>query len=326
MTHYPCLLILLVTLSAFPSHAVQQQALEQTNPSTSASTQQSGTTNRAADPNRRRSMREIVMRPVVHRVAGMDQVKVQKDVKYSSVTDPNLLMDVYIPPKLSKGERRPAVVFIHGGAGAQFTPKDWEIFVSWGRLVAASGLVGVTFTHRLGYPKPSLAEAAKDVTDAINYIRTNADSLNIDKERICLVAYSAGGPTLSLAMRGTLPFVRCLVAFYAFMDIQQSELHRNYETPEMVRDFSPITHLTSDASKVPAIFIARAGLDEIPTMNDSIDRFVKEAISKNATIDFANHPQGIHGFDNQNDDERSREIIRRVVDFMKIHLGVAEAK
>src|SRR6266851_1734660 len=63
-----------------------------------------------------RSMREIVMMPVVYRVPGMDKVIVKTDLKYTTANDPNLLMDVYIPPGLGKGERRPAVVFIHGGA------------------------------------------------------------------------------------------------------------------------------------------------------------------------------------------------------------------
>lgn len=277
-------------------------------------------------PPKQRSMREIVMMPVVYRVPGMDQVSVKSDLKYTAVNNPLLLMDVYTPPNLAKGERLPAVLFIHGGAGAETKPKDWGVYKSWGRLVAASGMVGVTFTHRLGYPSPLLRDASSDVNAALNYIRANADSLNIDKDRICLAAYSAGGPMLSIAMRDKPAYVRCLVAFYAFMDIQQSESHRANETPDMVKSYSPITYLANDAGKLPPIFIARAGLDEVPTMNDSIDRFIREAISKNATITVANHPQGVHGFDNQNDDDRSREIVQSVLAFMKFHLGIMEAR
>jgi acetyl esterase/lipase len=271
-------------------------------------------------------MREIVNMPVVYRVPGMDKVIVKSDLKYTTANDPNLLMDVYIPQGLAKGERRPAVLFIHGGAASALKPKDWGIYKSWGRLVAASGMTGVTFTHRLGYPKPLLAEAAGDVSAAINYVRANADSLNIDKDRLCLAAYSAGGPMLSIAMREKPEYVKCLVAFYAFLDIQQSEPHRANETPEMVKRFSPITYLTNDVGKLPPIFIARAGLDEVPTMNDSIDRFIHEAISRNASIIVANHPLGVHGFDNQTDDDRSREIIRSAIEFMKLHLGVPDAR
>ncbi len=271
-----------------------------------------------------RSMREIVLMPVVYRVPGMDKVQVKSDLKYTGVNEPYLLMDVYIPPGLAKDERRPAVLFIHGSVPAGSPAKNMGIFTSWGRLVAASGMVGVTFTHRLGFPKPFLAEAASDVNTALDYIRTNADSLNIDKDRICLAAYSGGGPMLSIAMRDNPQYVRCLVAFYAYMDIRQSEMHRANETPDLVKTFSPITYLASDVSKIAPMFIARAGLDDVPTMNDSIDRYTREAISRNAAITVANHPQGVHGFDSQNDDDRSLEIIQSVIAFMKWHFCVVE--
>ena len=275
---------------------------------------------------RRPSLRDLVMKPVVYSVPGMEKVTVKSNLKYTTADNPNLLMDVYTPPGMAKGERRPAVLFIHGGAGAESRPKDWGIYISWGRLVAASGMVGVTFTHRLGYPKPLMHESAADVEAAVAYVRANADSLGIDKDHICLAAYSAGGPLLSPAMRDRPPYVRCLVAFYAFLDVQQSELHRAHETPETVKSFSPITHLANDAGQIAPMFVARAGLDEIPTMNDSIDRFVREAVKQNAAVTFVNHPRGVHGFDNQTDDARSREIIRAALDFMKTHLGLSEAR
>lgn len=277
----------------------------------------------ASEQEEQRRFREMVMRPVVYKLAGMEQARVIPDLNYTGTDSPYRKMDVYVPAGVAKNERLPAVVFIHGGASERFTPKDWGIYTSWGRLIAASGMVGVTFTHRLGFPRTLLNEGASDVGAAINYIRTNADSLNIDKDRICLIAFSAGGPMLSAAMRDKPSYVRCLVAFYAFMDVQQSEFHRTSETPETVKRFSNITYLTDgDAGKIAPLFIARAGQDEIPTMNDSIDRFIREAISKNAAITIMNHPQGAHGFDNRNDDERSREIIQTAIAFMKLHLGL----
>lgn len=269
-------------------------------------------------PEVRQTARKVMM-PVVYKVPGMDRVRVVQNLKYTDSDNPNILMDVYLPPDLAKAEKRPAVIFIHGGVKTEYTPKDWGIYTSWGRLVAASGFVGVTFTHRLEYPNKSLTHGAQDVTAAINYVRTNAEKYGVDKDRICLIAYSAGGPMLSLAMRGDMPYVRCLVGFYAFMDIQQSN-YRNTETPETVKAFSPITYLQNDTSNIPPMFIGRAGRDEVPTMDDSIDRFVTEALVKNIALTLMNHPQGVHGFDNQNDDERSREIIRSAIAFMQIHL------
>ena len=154
---------------------------------------------------------------------------------------------------------------------------------------------------------PNGEKAAADVRDAINYVRSNADKYHVDKDRICLSAYSAGGPLLTLALHGDMPFVRCLVGFYSFMDIQQSDYAKT-EKPETVKSFSPITYLETDASKIPPMFLACAGHDEVPTMLDSIDRFVGKALSANVALTLMNHPQGVHGFGNQNDDERSERL------------------
>ena len=275
-------------------------------------------------PPARRSMSEIVKLPVVYTLPGMDKVVVKSGLKYTDAGEPHLLMDVYAPPRLGKNERRPAVLFIHGSVPPGSPAKDMGVFRSWGRLAAASGMVGVTFTHRLGYPNPRLAEAESDVSAAVNYVRANADALRVDGERICLAAYSGGGPLLGAAMRERPPHVRCLVAFYAFMDIRQSELHQGHYSPDALAKFSPITYLGSDAGRIAPVFIARAGLDEIPTLNDSIDRFTREAISGNAAVTVVNHPRGVHGFDVLTDDGRSREIIRGALAFMKTHLGIAE--
>jgi acetyl esterase/lipase len=182
-------------------------------------------------------------------------------------------------------------------------------------------MVAVMFTHRLGYPKPLLEEAAIDLRNALDYIRAHADSFNADSGRIALIVWSGGGPLLSIAMRDKPEFIRCLVAFYAYLDIQRSPTHIENEGPDTLRAFSPIEHLQGDASSMAPMFVARAGQDEIPMMNDSIDRFLTAAVVANAPATFMNHPAGEHGFDNQNDDNRSREIIRSALAFLETHLS-----
>ena len=265
-----------------------------------------------------RDMRQIAMMPVVYQIPGMEDVLVKPELRYTD--EAHALMDVYIPPGLKSDERRPTVVYIHGSVPPGAPAKNMGVFKSWGRLAAASGLIGVTFTHRLGYPKPMLADAATDVTAAIDYVRANAAALNIDEDRLCLAAYSGGGPMLSLALREKPAYVRCLLAFYALLDIRQSELHQTHESADAISSFSPITYLGGDVEKLPPMFIARAGLDQIPMLNESIDRFVNTAIAKNASLVFVNHPHGVHGFGTLTDDDTSRHIIRAALAFMKDHL------
>lgn len=277
-------------------------------------------------PARRPGAREVAAMPVVYSVPGMDRVAVRRDLKYARAAEPHLLMDVYTPPRLRRGESRPAVVFIHGGVPAGSRVKEMAVFKSWGRLAAASGMVGVTFTHRLGNRAPRLSDAAADVAAAVEHVRANAASLGVDKDRICLVAFSAGGPLLSAAMRERPAYVRCLVAFYAYLDIRQSESHRAHEPAEALERFSPVAQLAGGSTGLAPMFVARAGLDEVPGMNDSIDRFTREATAANAALTVVNHPRGVHAFDIFTDDERSREIIRGALAFMQTHLGVAGAR
>lgn len=279
-------------------------------------------TQTALKPRSEKTPAERVKPPVVYRLPGMDAVSVHSNLKYSDVDNPFLLMDVYRPPNRSKGDLRPIVALIHGGRGAQYKPKDWGIFQSWGRLIAAAGMVSVMFTHRLGYPKPLLAEAALDLRNAIDYIRANADAFGADPSRIALFAWSAGGPLLSIALQDRPQFIRCLVAFYAYLDIQRSPSHVENESADTLKAFSPIAHLERDASRIVPVFVARAGQDEIPMMNESIDGFVAAATAANVPLTYMNHPTGEHGFDNQNDDHRSREIIRSALAFLSTHLNV----
>ena len=269
---------------------------------------------------REKTWEEIVNAPVVLTLPRMADVKVSSDLRYATADDPNLRMDVYLPPGLAAGERRPVVMFIHGGAGSESRPKDWGIYKSWGRIAAASGFIGVTFTHRLDFPKPFLEESAQDVRDALGFVRTNAAKFHADTDRTCLAAYSAGGPLLTVGLEPERTNIRCLVAVYAFLDIQQSSLHREHEPAERVRAYSMIERLGDKRAQEMPMFVARAGRDAIPTMNDSIDRFIARAIKENANVIVMNHPTGVHGFDNQNDDARSREIIEGLLAFLKTHL------
>jgi len=291
--------------------------------SESHSNSSSGASPSGSRPDRVKTPAERVTPPVVYRLPGMDSVQVRANLKYTDVGDPNLLMDVYTPPGLAPEERLPIVVFLHGNAGPQYRPKDWGFYKSWGRLIAAAGMVAVAFTHRLGYPETLLAEAGADAESALQYVRGNASFWNGDAQRIALFAWSGGSPLLSAAMREKPPYVRCLLAFYAILDCRPSPMFQAQEQPETVRAFSPLACLEAQKSFDIPMFLARAGQDEIPTLNDSLARFVAAALATNLPITLMNHPTGEHGFDNQNDDARSREIISAALAFLRTHLQIA---
>jgi acetyl esterase/lipase len=264
---------------------------------------------------------ELLKKRIVYEIAGMEQSRAAKNRVYKTVEEIDLLLDVYYPADIRDGEQRPAVVFVHGLGPAELVKhiKDSGQYVSWGQLIAASGLIAVTFNHRSPDEHTSLADVGADADELVAYVREHAGELQIDKERLAIWAGSAGVPLgVRSALRDTPLFVKCLVAYYGPLDLQPLKSSWNL-TEDEVREFSAPTYLEEVASKLAPMLITRAGLDS-PELNATIDSFIKEASAKNVTLDFMTHPGGHHAFDVLDDVARSREIMKRTLEFMKSSL------
>jgi hypothetical protein len=72
---------------------------------------------------------------------------------------------------------------------------------------------------------------------------------------------------------------------------------------------------------VPMLFI-RAGREWFPGLNDALDNVVAKAIARNLPVTLVNHATGTHGFEFDQDNELSREMVRRVLRFLQWHLGL----
>lgn len=246
---------------------------------------------------------------IVYQVPGMDRVHAQKNLMYKVVAGQPLLLDVYTPADASPKTGYPVVLLIHGGPVPPRTAaKDWGTFVSYGQLLAASGVAAVTFNHRF-YSPAAMGDAAEDVRDALGYVRHHAAQLHLDPDRICLWAFSGGGPQLSMAIRETPPFLRCLVSFYAFLDVEDDRL----------KQYSPLEQLRTRQTSPAPMFIARMGKD-FSQVNTSVTAFVREAQEKHFPLELHDYPEGRHAFDIRDDTEESRQMIARAVAFVQKHL------
>ena len=68
------------------------------------------------------------------------------------------------------------------------------------------------------------------------------------------------------------------------------------------------------------LFVARAGQDQMPGLNETLDRFLTRALACNLPVTFVNHSTAPHAFDLFHDSETSREIVRRILAFLQFHL------
>ena len=243
--------------------------------------------------------------PVVYQVPGMDAVQAQHDIVYKTVEETRLGLDIYSPPGMPKDAGFPGVLLVHGGPIPPNTsplPKDWAAFASCGRLLAASGLVGVTFNYRY-YSSTDLTTPGADIAAALHYVREHRKAWGLAANRLCVWIFSGAGRLLPFILHDALDWMTCLVTYYALLDLPQDKA-----TDELL----------SRAFKLP-IFVAKAGLDH-PNINLSIDHFAQKARAAQAQVELMEHAQGHHGFDIFDDDARSREIVARTIAFIKAHV------
>jgi hypothetical protein len=260
----------------------------------------------------------ISKRVVVYRTPDMDGVRVRRDVEYRATDAGALTLDVYYPPDSAFGARAPAVVFVLGysdvGAEAVLGCKLKEMgaYTSWGRLAADAGLVAITYTNR---------EPATDLHALLQHVRQNAAALGIDETCVGLWACSGNVPlALSILMREEREYLKCAVLCYGLT----LDLDGSTHVAEAARKWGFVNPCAGksvdDLPRDIPLFIARAGQDQMPHLNETLDRFTAEALKRNLPVTFTNHAAAPHAFDLSDDGETSREVVRQILSFMRFHL------
>jgi dienelactone hydrolase len=264
---------------------------------------------------------EIVTKKVVYEMPDTDAVRVRRDVEFRAPDGGVLVMDIYHPPATRARTRTPLVVIVAGYPDAGFQRvagcrfKDMGSTTSWARLIAASGMAAIAYANRA---------PVTDLHAMLDHIRQNAAALEVDESRIGVWASSGNVPlALSLLMADAPASVACAALFYGCMldldgatGIADAKRAFGFVNPSAGKS---VDDLRAD---VP-LFLARAGKDQMPGLNDAIDRFLPKAVAAHLPLTFVNHPSGPHAFDLFDDSETSREIVRRALSFLRFHLQPA---
>lgn len=268
---------------------------------------------------------EMTTKSVVYPLPGAESVVLRRDVEYRAADGGTLAMDLYYPPDSKREQRIPAVVMVAGYPDPGFEAmlgckfKEMESYISWGRLMAASGLAAIAYTNR---------EPIADLDHLVDYLRQNARRLGIDENRIGIWACSGNVPlALSRLMQKGQEYVKCAVLFYGCMLDLDGSTHMA-EAASKFGFVNPCAGRTvEDLPQRTALFVVRAGRDEMPHLNDALDRFVGKALARNLPLTLVNHSEAPHAFDLLHDSELSREVIRQTLAFLRFHLlGVSPSK
>jgi hypothetical protein len=231
---------------------------------------------------------EVTAQEVVYAVPGMDRVVVKADVPYKKIEGGELKLDLYYPFEAKPGAKYPAVVFINGvGDRPDNRLKDWGIYKSWARLVAASGWIGVNFEARGPYD-----QSGPDIRDVFAFLRKDAASLGIDSDRIA--AWVCSGNVMS------------------GLDVLMTDVDAGVRGAVVYYGDSKVEKLRTD---LPVYFV-RAGRDN-PNLNGRIDEMWKRAVAAGAPWVMVNAPTSQHAFDAFDETEESRRIVRETLDFYR---------
>ncbi len=264
---------------------------------------------------------DITTRRIVCTIPGREAVSVSRNVTCRIDGATALTLDLYRPPGVGPDERTPAVVFVTGYPDAGMrtvlgcAPREMASYISWAELVAVTGMTGVTY---------AATDPVADAVAALEVVRTQGDSLGLDGSRVAVWACSGNVPNaLGAIMSVGAGAVRAAALLYGYMlDLEGSSA---VATAAAAFRFVNPCH-GRDVDALPAdvpVFIARAGADQMPGLNDSLDAFVHASLQRNRPVTLVNGPAAPHAFDILDDSDGSRAAIAQVVAFLRAHLGHA---
>jgi tetratricopeptide (TPR) repeat protein len=227
---------------------------------------------------------------VVYDVPATKQVKVQADVPYLKDARGTLTVDIYSPPEMKAGEKRPAVVFINAiGDRPESRVKNWGIYKTWPRLVAAHGLIGIS----MDADSARIQDSLRGVFD---FLTKDGAAYGVDGTRLGLYAASANvtGTGQYLASETASKNIRAAALYYGGV---------------------PAGNLRTD---LPVLFIVAES--DAPRLGQSLVGLWQRIVETKApwSLMFASNLP--HAFDAFSDNDQARRVIQQTLAFWKSHL------
>jgi hypothetical protein len=255
---------------------------------------------------------------LVYQVPGMKDVIKRPGIVYHSKAGSDLKLDLFLPAGAGKDERFPLVVLISGYPDPAIkkyygvNQKDLGLFSSWAELIAASGMIAVTYESE---------QSAAESDRMIAFLRKNAGAYRIDPERIAVFGCSANTLTAQSLMQEPGAGIQCAVFYYPILATPDGN-----NTDIIVASAKRYGFYWTDLKKISRIpreiplFIVSVGKESHPEVKSTTDHFVREAMNLGIPLTFVHYAEGQHDFDVLDDTPESRAVIRQTVDFLKLHL------
>jgi acetyl esterase/lipase len=266
-------------------------------------------------------------------------IEVKSDLAYAGTDNSRQKLDLFFPKKRAIKKPLPLVAFIHGGGWRNGNKRSGLHRVA--TFVESGDFVGASIGYRLSSEAIWPAQI-HDCKAAIRWLRAHADEFGFDPDRIAVMGSSAGGHLV--AMLGTSGDVKklegdlgkhqdvssrvnCVIDEFGptnFLtmnefpgkmdhlakDSPESKLlgRQITEIPELVREASPITHVTKDD---PPILIIHGTKDPLVPYQQSVT-FAEALRKAGVTVTLQKIENGEHGgFNNAEVNSRTKAFLQK---------------
>jgi hypothetical protein len=247
---------------------------------------------------RARRAADVFRKTVVLELPGMADVEVVAERPYG----PGGTFDLY---RAAGPAPAPTVVFVFGFPDQRFAQglRQMGAYRSWGRLLAVSGINAVAYSYQ---------DPVADLTSLLAHLRASARDLGIDAGRMGVWSASGNVPTaLHLLMTQPQGTFRAAALLYGYMlDVPAAAEQFGLGVPARGRTID-------DLPRDVPLLVVRAGNDQTPGLNASLDGFVAAALARDLPLSLINQPGAPHSFDLFDDSEASRATIGAVLAFLR---------
>lgn len=244
-------------------------------------------------------------------------------IVYKETTERDLHLFITKPENWNAYDKRPAIVWFHGGGWVGGPVKQFEDHSEhFAKLGIVSAMVEYRFVDKGAKTPP--VHPCRDAKSAMRYVRSHAAELGIDPQRIAAGGGSAGGHLAAFTALvdgtddpadklGISPKPQALLLFNPVLDNGPDGGWSHHRVKGRVETFSPAHNVTKDAP--PTIIFLGTNDRLIPV--STMERFQKHMREAGATCELHLTEGGTHGFFNQ--DPAKSNTIAKSEAFLREH-------
>ena len=230
---------------------------------------------------------------VVYDVPATKDVKLKANVPYLKDSKGTLAIDIYTPPGAKAGGKLPAVIFLNAiGDSPQGKVKDWGIYKSFPRLIAAHGMVGISM-------EADGSRIQESLRALFDFLEKEGARHGVDGARLGVYAASANTTqSLVYLMSETASKnIKAAALFYGVTPAPTAKIRKDL----------PVLYILAEGD-APGFFGQQAG---------NLWQRVMEAKAPWTLLYASNLP---HAFDSFTDNDDARRVIQQTIAFWKSNL------